>query len=596
MATTAFDTDAVRPEYDVSKGLDMEKNVTPISNAHQMETGSDGGVKADNDSDRFQPGVQRVRAITEIWSKSTLISMFIFIYLIEFVAFLLNSIDSTLNPWVTSFFGRHGLLNVGSVMASALAGCIPLATAKFIDVFGRVEGFFLMLLLVLVGMAVKAACNNVQTYIAGHILYWAGHIGVLYVTDIMAADITSLRNRMIIFTINQTPRIAATFAGPAIGNIFIFGNWRWAYGAFVFVFIACSLPAMGIMMFMYRKANRAGLIEERKSGRTVFQSISHHFVQFDIIGIILIMAAFCLFLLPFTLVVYAPKSWNTPYIIAMIVLGLLLFPVFVFWEAKIAPVPFLPWKYLKERTIIGSCLLYGVMFISVFIWNAYFNSYLQVVHRQNPIHAGYILNSFSLASSTFSPFVAWFIRWSGNFKWTAYSGVPIVLIGTALLIPLRTPSTAPGVLAFTQLLVGLGTGIFATCAQLAIMVPVTHQELAAVNALFGLFGSFGSSIGFAIAGAMWNNILPAQLLERLPEESKANATAIFGSIEVQISYADGTLERAAIVGAYAHVQRLMVIAGVALVPLCFASIFIWKNINVRKLEEENGKQTKGRVF
>lgn len=128
------------------------------------------------------------------------------------------------------------------------------------------------------------------------------------------------------------------------------------------------------------------------------------------------------------------------------------------------------------------------------------------------------------------------------------------------------------------------------------MVPVTHQELAAVNALFGLFGSFGSSIGFAIAGAMWNNILPAQLLERLPEESKANATAIFGSIEVQISYADGTLERAAIVGAYAHVQRLMVIAGVALVPLCFASIFIWKNINVRKLEEENGKQTKGRVF
>jgi len=77
MATTAFDTDAVRPEYDVSKGLDMEKNVTPISNAHQMETGSDGGVKADNDSDRFQPGVQRVRAITEIWSKSTLISMFI---------------------------------------------------------------------------------------------------------------------------------------------------------------------------------------------------------------------------------------------------------------------------------------------------------------------------------------------------------------------------------------------------------------------------------------------------------------------------------------------------------------------------------------
>jgi MFS family permease len=173
-------------------------------------------------------------------------------------------------------------LNVGSVMSTALAGCIPLATSKFIDVFGRVEGFFLMLLIVLVGMALKAACHNVETYIAGHVLYWAGHIGVLYVTDVMVADITSLKNRMIIFTINGTPRIASTFAGPAIANLFLeHGNWRWAFGAFIFIFIACSLPAMGIMVFMYRKAKAAGIIVKHKSNRNVLQSISHHFVQFD---------------------------------------------------------------------------------------------------------------------------------------------------------------------------------------------------------------------------------------------------------------------------------------------------------------------------
>jgi hypothetical protein len=204
------------------------------------------------------------------------------LYLIEFVAFLQNSIDATLNPWITSFFNKHGLLNVGSVMSTALAGCIPLATSKFIDIFGRVEGFFLMLLIVLVGMALKAACQNMETYIAGHVLYWAGHIGVLYVTDVMAADITSLKNRMIIFTLNGTPRIAATFAGPAIGDIFMYKhNWRWAFGAFIFIFIACSLPATGIMMYMYRKAKAAGVIQKQKSNRTVFQSIAHHFIQFD---------------------------------------------------------------------------------------------------------------------------------------------------------------------------------------------------------------------------------------------------------------------------------------------------------------------------
>lgn len=76
MATTAFDADAVRPEYDVSKEYDIEKTVQSSAHA-QPESGSDAGLKADNDSERFQPGVQRVRAITEVWSKSTLISMFI---------------------------------------------------------------------------------------------------------------------------------------------------------------------------------------------------------------------------------------------------------------------------------------------------------------------------------------------------------------------------------------------------------------------------------------------------------------------------------------------------------------------------------------
>jgi len=77
MASTAFDTDGVRPEHDISKEFDIEKSINPASHAHAVETASDGGVKADNDSERFQPGVQRVRAITEIWSKPTLISMFV---------------------------------------------------------------------------------------------------------------------------------------------------------------------------------------------------------------------------------------------------------------------------------------------------------------------------------------------------------------------------------------------------------------------------------------------------------------------------------------------------------------------------------------
>ena len=190
--------------------------------------------------------------------------------------------DSSLGAFVTSTFGKHGLLTVMSIMATALSGCIPLVIAKVIDVFGRVEGFFVMLIIIVVGMAMKAACLNVQTYFAGHILYWAGHIGVLFVCDIMAADITTLKNRMIIFTINGTPRIAATFAGPRIAENFWFSpNWRWGYGAFIIIFCGISLPAMILMIVMYRRAKKAGLIKKVTSDRNVFQSLWFYFVQFD---------------------------------------------------------------------------------------------------------------------------------------------------------------------------------------------------------------------------------------------------------------------------------------------------------------------------
>ena len=66
-------TDAVRPVSGFprpSKDMDIEKN----PNLHSAN--SDDETKS-VESENFQNGVQRVRAITEIWSKKTLITMFI---------------------------------------------------------------------------------------------------------------------------------------------------------------------------------------------------------------------------------------------------------------------------------------------------------------------------------------------------------------------------------------------------------------------------------------------------------------------------------------------------------------------------------------
>lgn len=127
-------------------------------------------------------------------------------------------------------------------------------------------------------------------------------------------------------------------------------------------------------------------------------------------------------------------------------------------------------------------------------------------------------------------------------------------------------------------------------------IPIIDQEIAVVIALWSMFGSIGAAVGFAIAGGLWTNILPEQLYSHLPEESKNLTATIYSSLAIQQEYPLGDPIRNATIAAYADVQRKMVIAGSAFIPILLLSVWMWKNINVKKLEKESGTQTKGTIF
>lgn len=94
------------------------------------------------------------------------------LYLAQFVESLFSAVQTNLNPYITSSFGEHGLTAVVSIVASITGGVCNLFIAKILDIWGRVEGFFCMLLLIVVGSIMKAACHNIETYAAANTIYW----------------------------------------------------------------------------------------------------------------------------------------------------------------------------------------------------------------------------------------------------------------------------------------------------------------------------------------------------------------------------------------------------------------------------------------
>ncbi len=91
-----------------------------------------------------------------------------------FVDAMQQGMSGSLTPYVTSSFARHSLTATTGIMSSLIGGLIKLPLAKVLDIFGRPQGYFVMVWFMVIGLVMMAACQNVQTYAAAQVFYWVG--------------------------------------------------------------------------------------------------------------------------------------------------------------------------------------------------------------------------------------------------------------------------------------------------------------------------------------------------------------------------------------------------------------------------------------
>lgn len=417
--------------------------------------------------------------------------------------------------------------------------------------------------------------------------------GVSYATTVFIADTSKLKNRGLVLAYVSSPYIATVWiTGPLAQSVLETVGFRWGFGIFAIVTPVVCMPLYFLFAYNQRKAIKQGIVVREKSGRTAIQSIVHYFWEFDIICLILLSAGFTLFLLPFSIYSYQKYGWRDPLTISFIVVGVVLIAAAVVWEKYFAPVQYMPWELLKDRTVIGACVLAAVLFVEYYIWTAYFNSFLQVVLRTNIWQTGYIGSIYSIGSCFFSIPVGYAIRRTGRFKWVAlYFGVPVTILAIGLLIQFRHAGTSLGWIIFVEIIYAFAGGASVICEQVAVMAAAAHQEVAVVLAVEGMFSSVGGGIGSTVAGAIWTGVFPQKLMEYLPEESKANFSSIYGDLTVQISYPVGSPTHQAIVMAYDDALKNMFIAATAITAIGLAAVFAWRDIKIKDV-----KQVKGNVI
>jgi hypothetical protein len=308
-----------------------------------------------------------------------------------------------------------------------------------------------------------------------------------------------------------------------------------------------------------------------------------------VVGILLISAGFALFLLPFSLAGSQTDKWAAASTITMLVLGVALLVAFGLYEKYLSPRSFIPFHLVTDRTVIGACGLSAVSFASFYLWDNYYISYLQVVHRLSITTAGYVFNIFSIGCSFWAVVIAAAIRYTGRIKPLAlYFGAPLNLLGVGLMIHFRQPAHNIGYVVICQIFIAFAGGTLVICEQMAAMAAVKHTDVAAILAVLGLSAAVGGAIGSSMAGAIWTNTLPDALVAALPEAEKARAGEIYGSLREQLEFDWGGEARTAVVQAYGVAQKRMTIASTSVVVLMFVCIIVWKDYRVKDMKKSKG--------
>lgn len=418
-----------------------------------------------------------------------------------------------------------------------------------------------------------------------------------YILSVLLADTSQLKNRGLILAYIASPYIITTFISGYFADAMLNGpGWRWAFGTFAILHPLLNLPLFVVLMYYQTKAVKMGLVPIRETGRTMLQSIKYYLVEFDIFGLLLLVSGLAIFLLPFSLYAYQgptlEQQWTSALVLSMIIIGFLLIIAFGVWEAKFAPVTFVPYHLLKDRTVLGAFFIAAILFVEFYIWNSYFTSFLQVVPNLNLVQVGYISGIYSVGSCFWSFIVGAITRYTGDFKYQSLLfGMPLTILGVALMIVFRQPDVNVGYIVMCQIFIAFGGGALVVGQQVAVMAATTHQYIATVLAILAVGNAIGGAIGSTVAGAVWTGTFPSYLAQNLPPETIANASSIAGNLTAQLSYPVGDPTRLVIEQGYGNAQRYMLIAATAITALGFPAVMMWRNIDCRKR-----KQVKGRVF
>ncbi|KAJ7271946.1 drug:h+ antiporter [Mycena haematopus] len=528
------------------------------------------------DSDPGPEIAQTQRAATTRLYGRARWALFISLGLAAYIYSLDSTTTYTYLTYATSEFGGHNLLGPIQVAQGIIIAVGKPVIAKIADVGSRGTAYCGVLIFYMIGYTVIATAQSIQAVAAGVVLY---AMGLQLLTQVVIADITTLKWRGLVLSLNSVPFLVNAFVGSNISAAIIqHAGWRWGYGMFVIIIPIALSPLITTLLWSECITRSRQHIHAEEPGKTYSQRLLNTADELDAIGLLLIGVSISLTLLPLSLAKHTEKWRDAAGMLTIFFLGIFFIPVFALWDFRWAKYPVIPFRFVVNRSVVGASLIGAMDFMAFYLTYTYLFSFLIVVKGWELINTTYFMQiqsiSMTVCGILTGIYMHRFRRYKAKRLVLLVCGLVVRLLGVALMLHSRGAEGSDFELALTQVLQGIGGGIAALSIQVSSQASVLRGDVAMVTAVVLLITEFGAAGGGAIAGAIWTSEMPSKLAHYLPSLSPAERDKLFGSITEAASKPRGDPIREGVISAYSDVMKTMVLAGivVSVLPILVALI------------------------
>lgn len=523
-------------------------------------------------------GVKKIEILSASYSPWARALFFFFIFLATYAYLLDSNIRTVYQTLATSSYESHSLLTTVNVVRSVIAAVAQPTFARLADVYGRMEILFVSILFFIVGTIIESQAYDVQRFAGGAILYQIGFTGCVLIMFLLASDFSLLNWRLLAMLIPSASTLINTWISGNVTDA-MGGEWSWGIAMWAIIVPVVYIPLFVMYYLKYWRCKRDGHFNELDGYQTYYQRygllavLKDLFWKLDVIGMFLFIAFMSLILVPLTLAGGVNTEWKTAKIIAPLVVGVCVFPAFLYWES-IVEYAIIPFKLLKDRGVWAAMCIGCLINLIYNTQGDYMYTVLVVAVNESVTSATRINVLFGFVSVLTGLIFGLVVVKFRRMKPFIIFGTILWLVAMGILIKFRGGESSHSGIIGGQILLGIGAGFFTYPVQVSLQSCVSHEHMATVTAVYLAAYYMGSSVGSAIAGAIWTQLLPKKLANHLDDE-KVIQSAYGDPMNFVLEYAWGTPKRESVVVAYRETQRILLITGTCLaVLLIVSSLFL----------------------